>query len=312
MKSGSKTFPYSVIQQNLANACEWAGVVQGRVRDYQRHLEQSHVENTHSRETILSTADILDILDIWKFWKIHEKNFPGIRNKIRRVIEKGPILQEDENIEISDNRTRNDLFVYLFAGKLIQAGVKVLSIDGMAGGNYRTISHGDIVCTFQNEEIVIECKRPQKLTSINSCAREARIQIQKSGRKGCMALDCSKTIRPTETCLDFSNDENADNILQDQIEVDIVPKIKSHLKQSVLGAFLMVSAPAMKNIKESTILSIHGNPCKQSIPFRVYTTRVVSNETTGEGNHFIKWVHDQLQSSQESFGFLGRQKETAK
>jgi len=202
------------------------------------------------------------------------------------------------------------LFVYLFAGKLIQAGVQVLSIGGITGDNYRTISHGDIVSTFQNEEIVIECKRPQKLTSINSCAREARKQIQKSGKKGCMALDCSKTIRPTETCLDFSNDEKADNTLQNQIEVEIIPKIKSHLNQSVLGAFLMVSVPAMKKIKESTILSTNGTPCKQSIPFRVSTTRVVSNEITGESHPFVKWVYDRLQSSQEPFGFLGRQKET--
>lgn len=310
MESASNTAPYSVIQQSLSDACKWAGVAEGRIRDYQKHLEKSHVEKTHSRETLLSTTDILDILDVWEFWKVHENNFPGIRKKIRRVIENGPILPEDENIKISDNRARNDLFVYHFAGRLIQAGVEVLSIDGIAGGNYRSISHGDIVCTFQNEEIEIECKRPQKLTSINSCAREARKQIQRSGKKGCMALDCSKAIRPTGTVFDFSNDDKAGNTLLDQIEVDIVSKIKSHLKHNVLGAFLLLSTPAMKKIKESTILNTQGTPFNQYTPFSVSTVLITSNEGVGEKHPFMKWAFDQLQSPQEPFGFLKLRNET--
>lgn len=294
MESKSNIVPYSVIQQNLSDTCKWAGVAQGRIRDYQRHLEQSRVENTHSRETLLSSADILDILDVWEFWKVHENNFPGIRNKIRKVIEKGPILPEDENIEISDNQARNDLFVYLFVARLIQVGVQVLSIDGITGDNYRTISHEDIVCRFQNEEIVLECKRPQKLTSINSCAREARKQIQKSEKKGCMALDCSKAIRPTGTVFDFSNEDKDLDTLLDQIEVDIVPKINSHLKQNVLGAFLVVSVPGMKKMEKSTILSQNGNPFNQYTPFRVYTMVSVSNER--EKPPFTKWIYDHLKS----------------
>jgi len=175
--------PYSDIQRNLADACKWAGVAQGRANDYQKHIKQLHVEHIKSREALLCTADLMDILDIYETWKVHDNNFPGIRERIRKVIENGPTLPEDENIEISDNRARNDLFVYLFAGKLIQAGVKVLSIDGISGKPNQNVCHADIVSEFENEEILIECKRPQKLTSINSCAREARKQIQKSEKK---------------------------------------------------------------------------------------------------------------------------------
>ncbi|MCA9452269.1 MAG: hypothetical protein KC584_06535 [Nitrospira sp.] len=301
---------YSDIQQNLAEACKWAGIIQGRANDYQKHLEQLHVENSKSREALLCIADLMDILDIYETWKVNDNNFPGIRDRIREVIEKGPILPEEENIEIADNRARNDLFVYLFAGKLIQAGVQVLSIDGITGDNYRTISHGDIVSTFQNEEIAIECKRPQKPTTIDSCARKAWTQIQKSGRKGCMALDCSKAIHPPGTLLDFSNDDEARNTLLDQIEIDIVPKIKSHLNQNVFGAFLMVSVPGMKNFKESAILSSNGTPFKQYTPFRVSTMLVASNERIGEKHPFMKWVFNRLKSSQGPFGFLEQRRET--
>ena len=116
---------YSDIQQNLAEACKWAGVVQGRANDYQKHLEQLHVKNTKSRDALLCTTDLMDILDIYETWKVHANYFPGIRDRIREVIEKGPILPEDENIKVADNRARNDLFVYLFAGKIIQAGIGV-------------------------------------------------------------------------------------------------------------------------------------------------------------------------------------------
>lgn len=301
---------YSDIQQNLAEACKWAGVVQGRASDYQRHLELLHVENAKSREALLCTADLMDVLDVWDTWRVHENNFPGIMNRIRKVIEKGPILSEDENIEIADNRARNDLFVYLFAGKLIQAGVQVLSIDGIPGNNNQIICHGDIVCKFQNEEILIECKRPQKSKTITSCAREAKKQIQNSKKKGCIALDCSKAIRPTERLLDFSNDKTAHNTLLDQIEVEIVPKITSHLKQNVAGAFLMVSAPGMKKIEESTIFSPDGSPFKRYTPFRVSSMMVASNERAGENHPFVKWVYDRLRSSQGPFGFIERPKET--
>lgn len=301
---------YSDIQQNLTEACKWAGVAQGRANDYQKHLEQLHVENTKSREALLCTTDLMDILDIYDTWKIHDNNFPGIRDRIREVIEKGPILPEDENIENGDNRARDDLFVYLFAGKLIQAGVEVLSIDGISGKPNQIICHRDIVATFQNEEIFIECKRPQKPTTIDTCARKAWAQIQKSGRKGCMALDCSKAIRPTETLMDFSNDDEARNILLDQIEIDIVPKIGSYLKQNIVGAFLMVSVPGMKKIEESTILSPNGTSFKQYTPFRVSTMLVASNERIGEKHPFMKWVFNRLKSSQGPFGFLEQRRET--
>ncbi|MEX0829296.1 MAG: hypothetical protein WD032_03565 [Nitrospirales bacterium] len=189
---------YSDIQRNLAEACKWAGVVEGRATDYQRHLELLQVENAKSREALLCTADLMDILDIYESWKGHDNNFLGIRERIRKVIENDPTLSEDENINISDNRARNDLFVFLFAGKLIQAGVQVLSIDGISGKPNQNVCHADIVSEFENEEILIECKRPQKLSSISSCAREARRQIQNSERKGCIALDCSKAMRPSE------------------------------------------------------------------------------------------------------------------
>lgn len=310
MKSGSNTAPYSVIQQSLADACKWAGVAKGRIRDYQRHLEQFNVENTHSRETLLSTTDILDILDVWEFWKVHENNFPGIRKKIRRVIENGPILPEDEIIENGDNRARNDLFVYHFAGKLIRAGIQVLSIDGIAQGNYPSISHGDIVCKFQNEEISIECKRPQKPATIGSCAWKAWRQIQESERKGCMALDCSKAIHPTGTLFDFSNDDMACKTLLDKIEVDIIPIIWPYLTENVLGAFLVVSVPGMKKIKESTILRPNGTPFNHYTPFKVSTMLTAIKDRIGENHHFMKWIKDQLQPSQGPFGFREQREET--
>lgn len=300
---------YFDLQQNLAEACQWAGVDQGRAKDYQKYLEQLHVERTKTREALLCTADLMDVLDVWDTWRVHEDNFLGIRDRIRKVFENGPILPEDEIIKNSGNRARNDLFVYLFAGKLIQAGVQVLSIDRIPANNNQIICNGDIVVQFQNEEFLIECKRPQRRASIHSCAKKAREQIQKSGRKGCIALDCSKAIRPIGTLFDFSNDKEAHTTLLDQMEIDIVPETISHLKENVVGAFLMVSVPGVKN-EESTILSQNGNLFKRYTPFRVSSMVVASNERAGESHPFAKWVYDRLCSSQGPFGFVECPKET--
>ncbi|MGE0473829.1 MAG: hypothetical protein AB7P17_09370 [Nitrospirales bacterium] len=218
----------------------------------------------------------MDILDIYECWKIHERDFPGIKDKIRSVIEKGPILSEDENIVLNNNRPRNDLFVYLFAGRLIQAGIPILSIDGIPRNNESLLSEGDIIPKFQDEEILIECKRPQKLTSINSCTRDASKQIQKSERKGCIALDCSKALRPRERVLDFSNDENANNLLLDQIEAEVIPATKPHFRQNIIGAILLASVPGMKKMRESPILSSIGMPFKQYTPYRVSSILIAS------------------------------------
>ena len=297
---------YSDIQNSLDEFCQWASITQGRVRDYHELLTQLHVNHARSREALLSTVDLMDILDIYECWKINETDFPGIRDKIRCVIERGPILSDDENTNLSNNRPRNDLFVYLFAGKLIQAGIHISSIDGIPRNREPLTSHGDIISKFQDEEILIECKRPQKLTSINSATREARKQIQRTERKGCIALDCSKALRPRERVLDFSNDENAHNSLLEQMEGEVIPVVRSHLRENILGAFLMASVPGMKNVAESPFLSQMGTPIKHYTPFRVSSILIASNEQLGEQNHYVKWVNERLKSCSGTFGFVER------
>lgn len=300
---------YSEIQSDLKDSLEWASLSKGRAQKYGELLEQLTVdiEKNKSRETLLCSADLMDILEIHESWKIHETEFPGLKNKIRESLEKGPMLPEDEDIIRSDNRARNDRFVYLFAGKLLRAGIQLISIDGIPQKNKQTTSHGDIVVEYNNEKIVIECKRPQKTKTIETCAKKGRTQINQSELIGCLAIDCSKVIRPPETLYEFKKDETAQNELLDHLENNMVPKIRSHLRD-IFGAFLMASVPAMKIVHESSILSLKGTPFRQYSPRTIKSLIIAQNSNEYPMHSFLRYVHDRLNTIGGNFGFLERPK----
>lgn len=139
----------------------------------------------------------------------------------------------------------------------------------------------------------IECKRPQSKNTIKQRAREAVEQL--GSRKGAVAIDCSKCVRPLEPLgyVLHAPDSSLPSIeicrfLNEQLS-DGTPSIADLVMEAfrpfALGAILCLRAPVVFE-GESRILDLKGNP----YPF--YTVGTVShleflpNEKLSNNAHF--------------------------
>lgn len=113
--------------RSLKAACEWMSIDLGRATQYRNLVREFFAEDKRSREHILAYNESCEIIDIYELWEAYTHHFPGLTQKVKAALSSGPSLREDERPETSNNRPRNDAFVYLVAGKLIRAGVKIIT-----------------------------------------------------------------------------------------------------------------------------------------------------------------------------------------
>ena len=120
----------------------------------------------------------MDVLELWAH-RIHQ--FPGLKAKVQAACRKEPILTDDEKTSNSGNRPRNDLFVYLMAGKFLAAGISVDCIDGIRSRPGVEASTADFSICWNARDINAECKRVSSPAQLPRRARDARDQIVRSG-----------------------------------------------------------------------------------------------------------------------------------
>ena len=102
------------------------------------------------------SREIVELLELWEN-RIHQ--FPALKAKLQTACRKGPIVTEDENTSTSSNKPRNDLFVYLMAGKFLAAGISVGSVEGICAGLGITESTADFSFSWSALAMNVECKR---------------------------------------------------------------------------------------------------------------------------------------------------------
>lgn len=179
----------------LSAACDWMRIDRGRAARYRKLVMEFFACGQRSREHILAFNESCEIIDIYELWEPYINDFPHLGQKIKAVYSKGPILREDERPETSSNRPRNDAFVYVLAGKLARAGVKVISVDGIVAQGIDCEIDADITFGWDGTAIAIQCKRPQTQHAVEKRAREAREQLTRPSRKG--AKELSRSIAPS-------------------------------------------------------------------------------------------------------------------
>src|SRR5207249_4222031 len=106
------------------------------------------------------------ICSFWLCVEACQEEYVGIPIFITSAFHHGsrqryPVLREDENPGTSTNRARNNAFVYLMAGKLIRAGVRVVAVDGIPAQGISCYTDADINFEWSGSVVNIECKRPQ-------------------------------------------------------------------------------------------------------------------------------------------------------
>ena len=117
--------------EHLRQACQWAGIQQGRSRDYIRLLCEFREDNRRSREHLLAVYESVEITAIFDLWQSQESNFPRLKAAVARAFKKGRTINQDELLEEVRGHPRNDLFVYMMAGQLFRGGAEVLCVDGI-------------------------------------------------------------------------------------------------------------------------------------------------------------------------------------
>ena len=239
-----ETQPMSEYQKKLEDACTWLGINQGRPTEYV-HLLDEPEQARRSNEQIMSYYESSEIVELFELWRERVATFPGLKDKIRKACQKGPVLSDDERKSSSKNRPRNDAFCFLVAGKFLAAGVPVVSVDGIVSDNFVCESNADFTFRWEDVYFNVECKRLQSEAQFLKRAKEAEQQITQSGRCGIIVMDCSALCRPAGTLLDTADPVETEIGLFERLETDIGPKILQSLSPAVLGFIVFLRIPAM-------------------------------------------------------------------
>jgi hypothetical protein len=208
----------------------------------------------------------------------------GLAGTLRTAFAKGPALREEENLTTLSNRPRNDAFVYLVAGTLLSVGVPVIAVDGKVVRNETCKSKTDATFRWEDLLINVECKRPQSQKALGKLTKEARGQIEnpsRGGRHGVIALDCSVVIRPKWNLLGCDSEEAAkqsERSISMWLEKSILPQIKMHLNESILGFILFAKVPAKIQVHTSPVVTALGEPIHEFRLDCISTWLVAGNE----------------------------------
>lgn len=257
--------------QHLQQACEWAGIKQGRVLEYSRRLREFWEGRRCEREYLSAVYESSEITKVFDLWGSSESDFPGLKENIARAFEKGPVIGHDELPGGSSGRSRNNLFVYMMAGELLRGGVEVLSIDDQPRRGCPCQGPADIVLLWQDETVNVECKRPQKHDTMSKEAGRAYRQIKKSdrgGRPALIAVDCSLFARPRDPLLESNSAAEAWNLLADRLKelLGFMQIASDPPEPTLVGVLLRASAPAKIRQGISPILSPNGEPFRHYRP----------------------------------------------
>ena len=230
---------------NLKRACHWLNIEHGRTRAYVRLLQEFHCVPQRTREHILAYYESCDIVELLELWESRLHQFPGLKAKLQTACRKGPIVTEDEKTSTSSNKPRNDLFVYLMAGKFLAAGISVDTVDGICAAHGITESTADFSFHWNTLDMNVECKRIHSPAQLLKRAKDARDQILETGRSGIITIDCSVIARPSDTLLETESPLQAEREMSRWLEHNIVPQLQTALSPKIVGFILFARIPAM-------------------------------------------------------------------
>lgn len=265
--------------QLINEACDWAGIPQGRATRYAGLLREFLQENQRSPEHILAWHESSDVTEMHALWCMKTDLFPGLKNRICTALSDGPVLTEEENVS-SANRARNDAFNYLLAGRLLGAGLNLLAVDGFRRVSETTQWSGDITLSHQGTVLDIQCKRPWSRNSLSDNIKRARRQITTTAgpAQGIIAIDLSRCIYPTDTLLAASSDREASDRVHEMLLQVFSPEVyRVEGQPQIMGLIAFASIPVGVAYL-SPVLRLDGRPYKVQYLHSVGHSRVLINE----------------------------------
>ncbi|MGZ8427104.1 MAG: hypothetical protein ACXWYD_19335 [Candidatus Binatia bacterium] len=261
--SGLRRDNYKDHIAKLNEACKWLGITRGRSRDYIKLLTEFHESDLRTRQHVLAYNETCEIIDIYSLWQSRIDLFPGLKSEVSKALAGGPVLREEERTRgkrNNRNRARNDAFVYYLAGRLIDAGIQVLGIDGILRSGASREENADITIDSVIGPVDIQCKRPQSWRAFDSRVKEARRQIRSKNRPGIVAMDCSVVIRPPGHLLRTDSAAEAHKRIPLLLQSLTWSTLLEQRNKFVLGFLLFARVPLITTIGKSSILDFQGCP----------------------------------------------------
>jgi hypothetical protein len=264
----------------LERARQWLGIDRGRTLEYPRLIREFHEQRAQTLAHLLAYNESCEITDIATLWEQHIHKYLGLKGKIREAFSGGPVVPENENPGTSSNRPRNDAFVYFLAGRLLAAGIDVITVDGIMKENEPCPNASDISIHCDGSLVNMQCKRPRSEQKLRRAVHDARKQLLASKiRKdsGIVALDCSVLLRPPNTLLRTSSPEVASQFIADGLTNLYASRLDRKYQRHILGFIMFARIPAVARRSTSPILSQQGQPFTYFTRESVCTFFVIAN-----------------------------------
>ena len=195
-----KLTPIDQYIKELDEACRWIEATQGRASQCKQLLEEIPTMSDLDTEHMLNCFEALDLVDIYRLWVENVELFPGLKDKIKQIFNTGPLLVDYERADKANTvQSRNDAFSAIIAGRLLEAQLDVVQVEKCRKENTKTSANADCTIKLKSEYVNVECKRLHSQKNWSDRVEKAKKQIRKSGKRGIVALDCSKLIRPKDS-----------------------------------------------------------------------------------------------------------------
>jgi hypothetical protein len=154
--------------------------------------------------------------------------------ELRKVVS-GPADASLENER--SNQGRNFMFELVFAAMAARAGL----VPEFGGG-------ADIIFSFQDRLIRVECKRVMSVNKIEQRIRDGARQLRNPGPSGCglLAVSISRTINPGATIWEVPSVSEIDLFLESELHACIrrfEPLLDSLSHRSLSGVVFYISSP---------------------------------------------------------------------
>ena len=253
----------------LEEALLWTGATKGRAPELLRLAREFFEDGTRSTTHILAVNEANELIEIACLWQQQISQFPGLLDRIRNSISKGPVLSDQEVPDSQGKHPRNLYFNYYVGGCLLGAGFDVLCVDGIPRTDTHDLAPSDVVLRWDSRTVRIECKRPQTPTGLKRCLRDAARQLEDEvPGYGIAAVECSHLVRPRGTILRGPSADEAWGRLDQRVHRDVMPIVTETSRPSILGALVVARSPAAIEAGRSRVLLPSGHPVRS---FRIFS-----------------------------------------
>ena len=185
-----------------------------------------------------------EVSELWTIFETLHPRYSTVLSKRLRDILGGPVSAADELDRNTGGRAHNVQFELLLMAQLAHSGLPILD-DTLT----------DVKSRFRDRDLLFECKRPQRSTSVRPCLRDALHQLihqarnQNAGSLKMVAISLSKVLTEGKTLWKVSDEHEGLALMGQAIEAEMKPHARYFGQQAgphVAGVIVYATASVLR------------------------------------------------------------------